>query len=63
LKLPGRPCSVTPGERKELPCLEVAAALPVSPKTIEPHLQSASREIGIRSFTQLALHVLSDEAA
>jgi DNA-binding NarL/FixJ family response regulator len=41
---------------------EAAAALFVSPKTIDSHLSSAYRKLGIRSRTELARHVLSADA-
>jgi DNA-binding CsgD family transcriptional regulator len=39
---------------------EVAAALYVSPKTVEAHLRSVFRKLGVRSRTALARHVLSE---
>jgi DNA-binding CsgD family transcriptional regulator len=39
---------------------EVAAALYLSPKTVEAHLRSVFRKLGVRSRTALARHVLSD---
>lgn len=39
---------------------EVAAALYLSPKTVEAHLRSAFRKFGVRSRTALARQVLSD---
>jgi DNA-binding NarL/FixJ family response regulator len=38
---------------------EIAQALYLSTKTIEAHLHSAYRKLGIRCRTQLALHVAS----
>ncbi len=40
---------------------EAAAALFVSPKTIDSHLHSAYRKLGIRSRTELARHVLGGD--
>jgi DNA-binding CsgD family transcriptional regulator len=39
---------------------EVAAALYLSPKTVEAHLRSVFRKLGVRSRTALARHVLAD---